>query len=152
MDALRDDLEAALATVDTELSDKVEDVTPEVTPEDTHEDTHEDTPDVSADGDSGVSESPESPPLQGGTEAKPPSSKNSMKAPLNWKPQHREDWSRIPRHLQEVITNREKEIASTIANTKEARRLHEQFSSLTIDAINFFPDFLGIFFNKLIRQ
>ena len=56
--------------------------------------------------------------------------KNSLKAPVDWSPEERNDWVKIPRHLQEKIVAREKHIADTVANTKDARNTHDFFSNL----------------------
>jgi len=72
------------------------------------------------------------PHLQDGTDdQEQDTSKNSIKAPVNWGPQEREQWSKIPRPLQEKIMSREKEMADSMANTKEARQTHEQLSSIS---------------------
>tara|TARA_R110000851_G_scaffold129651_1_gene262737 strand:+ start:20310 stop:21356 length:1047 start_codon:yes stop_codon:yes gene_type:complete len=59
-----------------------------------------------------------------------PEDKRSIKAPINWAPKEREDWSRIPRHLQEKIMSREKDIQMNLQNTSEARKTAEQFNSV----------------------
>jgi hypothetical protein len=65
-------------------------------------------------------------------EAEPrPKTKDSMKAPINWSPKEREDWSRIPRHLQERIVSRETEMAQVMANTKAARTVHDAITNMT---------------------
>lgn len=60
-----------------------------------------------------------------------PQDKNSMKAPLDWSPKEREDWSRIPRHLQEKITAREKHINEVMQTTADARRTHADMERLS---------------------
>ena len=57
--------------------------------------------------------------------------KDSAKAPVDWSPKERESWSKIPRHLQEKILTREKEMAETIAGTGEARKLQNHFQQLS---------------------
>jgi hypothetical protein len=54
----------------------------------------------------------------------------STKAPLDWSPKEREDWSRIPRHLQDKIKSREAETQELMSNTSEARKTHESFSRI----------------------
>jgi hypothetical protein len=57
-------------------------------------------------------------------------SKDSIKAPIDWGAKEREDWSKIPRHLQEKVMSREKEISTMLQSTAEARKTHEQFTQL----------------------
>ena len=57
--------------------------------------------------------------------------KRSLKAPIDWSPKEREDWSRIPRPLQEKVLARESQMAEVMANTRPARETHEQFNELT---------------------
>jgi hypothetical protein len=56
--------------------------------------------------------------------------KDSLKAPVDWSPKEREDWSKIPRHLQEKIINREKQMAEGMAGTGEARQTHQHLQQL----------------------
>lgn len=56
--------------------------------------------------------------------------KDSLKAPLDWSPKDREDWSRIPRHLQERILAREKHIAETVSGTKDARKIASRIDGM----------------------
>jgi len=67
-----------------------------------------------------------------GTEgiAAPDESETSVKAPIDWTPKQREDWSKIPRHLQEKVISREKEMATTMQETAVARQTHQQMSQL----------------------
>lgn len=62
-------------------------------------------------------------------EAKP--NGDSIKAPIDWGPQDREAWSKIPRHLQEKVMSREKELNTMLQTTADARKTHEQFGNLT---------------------
>lgn len=55
---------------------------------------------------------------------------DSIPAPLSWQPKEREQWSKVPRPLQERIKARELEIEQTIAYTKDARAVHEHFGKL----------------------
>jgi hypothetical protein len=55
---------------------------------------------------------------------------DSMKAPVDWSPQEREQWSKIPRNLQEKITGREKEMATQMAGTAQARQTHDYMQQL----------------------
>lgn len=134
MGDIRDDLEAVLSTVDTEISDEVTEpieapIEASAPAEPEYDATHTDAPVE----DKLATAAPDEAAEQGaeGSEAsKPAASKDSMKAPVNWNPKDREEWSKIPRHLQETIINREKEVAAGMANTKAARNTHETFGKL----------------------
>ena len=51
----------------------------------------------------------------------PREANQSLKAPVGWAPKEREQWSKVPRPLQERILAREKEMAEGMANTKGAK-------------------------------
>lgn len=55
---------------------------------------------------------------------------DSIKAPVDWGPKEREHWSKIPRHLQEKVVAREKELNTMLQTTAVARKTHEEFSGL----------------------
>lgn len=55
---------------------------------------------------------------------------DSIKAPIDWSPKEREDWSKIPRHLQEKVMSREKDMSNMLNQTADARRTHDQFGQL----------------------
>ena len=55
---------------------------------------------------------------------------DSLKAPVGWSPKEREQWSKVPRALQERITAREQEMAQSMAGTKEARQTHEYMGQI----------------------
>ena len=55
---------------------------------------------------------------------------DSIKAPVNWGPKEREDWSKIPRHLQEKVMAREKDMSNMMQSTADARRTHKEFGGL----------------------
>ena len=55
---------------------------------------------------------------------------DSIKAPIDWGPKEREDWSKIPRHLQEKVMSREKELNTMMQTTADARRTHKEFADL----------------------
>lgn len=55
---------------------------------------------------------------------------DSLKAPVSWTPQEREQWSKVPRPLQDRILAREQEIERTIADTRAARTLHDNFNGI----------------------
>lgn len=56
---------------------------------------------------------------------------DSIKAPIDWGPKDRESWSKIPRHLQEKVMSREKELNTLMQSTVEARKTHEAFNQLS---------------------
>ena len=56
---------------------------------------------------------------------------NSIKAPIDWGPQDREAWSKIPRHLQEKVMSREKELNTMMQTTADARKTHTEFEQLS---------------------
>ena len=56
---------------------------------------------------------------------------DSIKAPIDWGPQDREAWSKIPRHLQEKVMSREKELNTMLQTTADARKSHEQLGELS---------------------
>ncbi len=144
MDDLRDAIASAIDTQDETLSTDVEtDVeTPEYDDEPSDIDLdsienespelEDETPEGETPEGETVAEIPATDETETETEAPDPQGhpKNSIKAPIDWSPEERNDWSRIPRHLQEKIISREKHIADTVANTKDARNTHEFFSQL----------------------
>jgi hypothetical protein len=79
-----------------------------------------------------AAESASAPPAAGSDEINPQEadSKDSLKAPVDWSPKEREDWSRIPRHLQDKIMQRERDIADNIANTRQARQVYDNIQQL----------------------
>jgi hypothetical protein len=56
---------------------------------------------------------------------------DSIKAPMDWGPKDRESWSKIPRHLQEKVMSREKELNTMLQTTADARKTHDQFGQLS---------------------
>jgi hypothetical protein len=69
------------------------------------------------------------------TEAKEPvetasEGTRSIKAPIDWSPKEREDWSRIPPHLQTKIKEREQATQDLMQETASARKTHKDFSAL----------------------
>jgi hypothetical protein len=55
---------------------------------------------------------------------------DSIKAPISWGPEEREQWSKIPRNLQEKVMARETELNTMLQTTADARRTHDQFGQL----------------------
>lgn len=53
-----------------------------------------------------------------------------LKAPAGWNPQQREQWSKIPQDIQEHISARETEMATSMANTSESRTVHDRMQQL----------------------
>ena len=119
--SMRDDFEAAMSDVsDEEVVEVVEAPETAEAPEmgDEAPVMGDEAPEIAAD--SGV-DTPED------SEKNAP---KSRKAPVDWSPEQREDWSKIPAHLQEKIHEREQHIAQTMQGVSEARQTHEQFSKL----------------------
>lgn len=56
---------------------------------------------------------------------------DSIKAPMDWGPQEREQWSKIPRNLQEKVMGREKELNTLMQTTVDARKTHSEFEQLS---------------------
>jgi hypothetical protein len=134
MGDLREDLNAALESHDTE--DENTQGTPAGLEAESNSDqetisdeTPTDVPTSQSDSDTST------PPVENEASSsaiadKADTSNNSLKAPLNWSPQQREEWSKIPRHLQEKIISREKEMDQAVAGTAEARKTHEYLAQL----------------------
>jgi hypothetical protein len=56
---------------------------------------------------------------------------DSIKPPVGWGPKEREDWSKIPRHLQEKVMARERDMSMNMESTAQARKTHDAFTNLT---------------------
>ena len=134
MGDLREDLNAALESHDTE------DENPQGTPAGFEAESNSDQETISDETPTEVSTSQSdsdtsTPPVENEASSSPDASeattnKDSLKAPINWSPQQREEWSKIPRHLQEKIISREKEMDQAVAGTAEARKTHDYISQL----------------------
>ena len=142
MSTMRDDFEEAFADADLPEEPTVQEVLND-DGETSQEDATGDT--AGEGGGEGESEpSPESPAepdtpadiaANGSAEGEAPegvapASETSVKAPIDWTPKQREDWSKIPKHLQEKVISREKEMAATMQETAVARQTHQQMSQL----------------------
>ncbi len=55
---------------------------------------------------------------------------DSIKAPVDWGPQERENWSKVPRNLQTKIIERENQTQQLMQDTVEARKTHKEFGAL----------------------
>ena len=53
------------------------------------------------------------------------------KAPVGWGPKEREDWSKVPTHIQDRITARESEMAKAMSDTKQQRQVYEGVKSMS---------------------
>jgi hypothetical protein len=53
-----------------------------------------------------------------------------LKAPASWTPAEREEWSKVPKQLQQRMINREREISQTLTTTAQDRKLAEEFKNL----------------------
>ena len=125
MNDLREDLNAALDTLDV----KDDELEPTPSSTETFDTSAEIEPsDQPSDQPSGQI------PVEGKSkdksEDKSDASNDSIKAPINWSPQQREEWSKVPRHLQEKIISREKEMDQAVAGTAAARKTHDYISNL----------------------
>lgn len=125
--SMRDDLNAALEEAGGNYDESVQEVMgeeiapsepPETEEQPTEQPTEESTPDP-------VKDEAESAPEVEQTDNK------STKAPIDWSPKEREDWSKIPRHLQDKIKQRETDTANLMNETAQARQTHGQFTRLT---------------------
>ena len=120
--SMRDDLNAALDAEGGDYEETVQEVLGEETepsePSETEEQPEaESTPD----------------PIQTEAESAPEveeADNKSVKAPIDWSPKEREDWSKIPRHLQDKIKQRENDTANLMNETAQARQTHGQFQQL----------------------
>ena len=134
---MREDLNAALdSTAKTDPEQDYEETPQEVLVDELEDET---TSNDSADTDDTEYGEAETPTLEGkeptaetpAEETKAAGANDSIKAPIDWGPKDRESWSKIPRHLQEKVMAREKEVSALMQNTAAARKTHEEFSSLT---------------------
>jgi hypothetical protein len=130
MSDMREDLSAALDSLDTQ--DEMDETPQEVVQPDVEAEARTEETDESVEAaadkeektegaeDGGVTAShadnPDSAPSD-------PKKGQSLKAPVGWKPQEREQWSKIPRPLQERILEREKEMSQHMAGTSQARQI-----------------------------
>ena len=141
MSSMRDDLNAALDGADDENFDETpqEVISDELESESSLDTEGTDTPEESAitsdDGATPESEpAPETeaaaPTDEAATADTPAVSGDSVKAPVGWGPKEREDWSKIPRHLQDKVVSREKELNTMLQTTADARKTHEDFGQL----------------------
>lgn len=78
-------------------------------------------------------EEPAKPKLQPGQEIDPISGRvlDPIKAPASMTPELREQWSTVPRRMQQYWSDREKHIATELGRTAEARKFHDEFRSMT---------------------
>ena len=52
----------------------------------------------------------------------------TAKAPISWRPEAREEWSKTPPGIQQEVMRREREITDTLRTTAEARNFTQQFN------------------------
>jgi hypothetical protein len=140
MSTMRDDLNAALDADDGDYEETVQEVLDDVSEDDTTLDATGGVPDSGDTDDTPTAEaapSEDAAPEAEATSAEPETAEktlasgDSIKAPIDWGPKEREDWSKIPRHLQEKVMAREKELGTMLQTTAEARQTHKDFSQLT---------------------
>jgi hypothetical protein len=143
MGDLREDLEASFESTESaedELAEAQQEVLqdePEETTEKTETEASDDTAATDStkkseavDAEGEPSSAGDNPDAEAASDLSEAASKDSMKAPAGWKPSEREQWSKIPRPLQERITAREKEMADVMANTKQARSVNDYVSKM----------------------
>lgn len=149
--SIRDDLSAAMdETPDENYDETVQEViTDETETADTGTETGQDIAggeaagELGDAGDSGADESGSEQTAAGGDAGGPEGAESvpagdtkelgagdSVKAPVGYSPKEREDWSKIPRHLQDKVVAREKELNTMLQTTADARRTHEAFDKL----------------------
>lgn len=136
-DSLRDSINAALDTVDEsgesyeETPQEIDQPVDETDIDDTGETEKPVEKDASVDSDSDrtAAKSGDTDDSVSGDE--PTGQQDSIKAPIDWSPKEREDWSKIPRHLQEKVMAREKELNTMLQTTADARRTSDSFNQLT---------------------
>jgi len=139
MSSMRDDLNAALDGADDENFDETpqEVISDELESESSLDTESIDTPEestLSLD-DGAAPESADTPEAAAPTDEAVAAdtsavSGDSLKAPVGWGPKEREDWSKIPRHLQDKVLGREKELNTMLQTTADARKTHEDFGQL----------------------
>jgi hypothetical protein len=139
MSSMRDDLNAALDGADDENFDETpqEVISDELESESSLDTESIDTPEestLSLD-DGAAPESADTPEAATPTDEAVAAdtsavSGDSLKAPVGWGPKEREDWSKIPRHLQDKVMGREKELNTMLQTTADARKTHEDFGQL----------------------
>lgn len=120
--SMRDDLNAALDAEGGDYEETVQEVLGEETEPSEPSETEE-QPEAEATPD----------PIQTEAESAPEAEdvdNKSVKAPIDWTPKEREDWSKIPRHLQDKIKQRETDTANLMNETAQARQTHGQFTQL----------------------
>lgn len=120
--SMRDDLNAALDAEGGDYEETVQEVLGEETEPSELSETEE-QPEAESTPDPSQTEAESAP------EAEEADNK-SVKAPIDWSPKEREDWSKIPRHLQDKIKQRENDTANLMNETAQARQTHGQFQQL----------------------
>lgn len=131
--SMRDDLNAAFDSIEEDMVETPQEI-------DTYDEPDETVSEVEGDSGEGVeSSTPEEEPAPIAAEGVPDGEPvegekpdtRSTKAPVGWSPKEREDWSKIPPHLQKKVVARENELNTMLATTGEARKTHEEFTRLT---------------------
>ena len=131
--SMRDDLNAAFDSLDEEMVETPQEIISSDEPEEITSEVEGDS------GESVEGEAAEPAPTPETAEATPDGEPvegekpdtRSTKAPVGWSPKEREDWSKIPPHLQKKVVARENELNTMLATTGEARKTHDEFTRLT---------------------
>lgn len=131
--SMRDDLNAAFDSLDEEMVETPQEIISSDEPDEITSETEEDSGEV-VEGEAAepapTPETAEATPDGELVEGEKPDTR-STKAPVGWSPKEREDWSKIPPHLQKKVVARENELNTMLATTGEARKTHDEFTRLT---------------------
>lgn len=137
MDSIRDAISESIDEL--EVGDELEETPQEVSTDyddEASDDTAQDDDATSAldDKSEGAEDDGETNSAESAPEDEAPSDLNksneSIKAPASWKPAEREQWSKVPRPLQERIMAREKEISDNLSTTKGARDVNDYVTKM----------------------
>ena len=131
--SMRDDLNAAFDSLDEEMVETPQEIISSDEPDEITSETEGDSGEV-VEGEAAeptpTPETAEATPDGEPVEGEKPDTR-STKAPIGWSPKEREDWSKIPPHLQKKVVARENELNTMLATTGQARKTHDEFTRLT---------------------
>ena len=137
MGTMRDDFEDALESTGADLSETEQEIitsdVQDIEEEDPQETGEQDIAAAQENDEPKAEAKPTDKPEQkadGKGQVEDKTDQNSMKAPVDWSPSEREQWSKIPRNLQDKIVGREKEMATQMAGTAQARQTHDYMTQL----------------------
>lgn len=135
MGDMRDEINAAFDSAESEADEPIEASAPEETIEPSSEEEPVPGVDTETETEPVKETTLETPEIGGmaatGAEDSPTGEDNTaIKAPAGWTPQQREEWSKVPPQIQKHINDRETEIAAQMANTSSARQTHDRMEKL----------------------